>query len=548
MKNPIWRLLGVMCVLAVPFQSLLGQLSITTIANTTIDFTSTTTGIVEGPYDGSGFASTPSTGQLDSDGVATDGFSNLSGGSFTRAALSGYPSDAVYHIDDGGSADWVALSPGADSWSITFEVVNNSGFTIESIDVVVDLYLFNDNDGAQDYTFSFAYSSTGPFQQIGSTIPGVGTATPIAWGAAPFSQADICTGSIANGSSIFLRLSASGTGRDDVGINSISLTPSTTAPCTLSNTSGFSAVAASSSSVDVSWTDDGSGDCSETFLVVARAGTSPAADITETNLEGLYDETDFSANTDWSGRANANEVFASTGNTLGVSNEDYFVFEGTGTSATITGLDASTDYNFLLLVVGETCVWEVIDNQNAQTLLPIELISFEGEEQADGVYLKWITAFEEDNDFMAVERSTDKVRFEEIGSIAGSGSSLIPNTYEFMDESPNIGTNYYRLKQVDFDGTTTYHKMIAIDYKAEQRRIQLRSTMVSNELEVQMDNIQTIRSSLVLIDPMGRIIRSVSLEEGQKNINLNISDLNQGWYYLQFQGIDYVKTLPFMKQ
>ena len=87
------------------------------------------------------------------------------------------------------------------------------------------------------------------------------------------------------------------------------------------------------------------------------------------------------------------------------------------------------------------------------TALPVELISFNGVAENNEVRLTWETASELNNDFFDVERSQNGLNFEKIGTVKGNGNSNILNQYTFLDKDPYVGFNYYRLKQVDYDGT-----------------------------------------------------------------------------------------------
>ena len=87
--------------------------------------------------------------------------------------------------------------------------------------------------------------------------------------------------------------------------------------------------------------------------------------------------------------------------------------------------------------------------------LPIELVFFDAEALENAVRLFWQTASEEDNEFFVVERSIDGQNFEEIIRIPGAGTIFEPQNYEVFDERPLIGLSFYRLRQIDFDGTTT---------------------------------------------------------------------------------------------
>lgn len=98
----------------------------------------------------------------------------------------------------------------------------------------------------------------------------------------------------------------------------------------------------------------------------------------------------------------------------------------------------------------------------ASTPLPIELISFEGTTVDDINYLTWRTATETNNERFDVERSADGVDFAAIATVDGAGNTQQLTHYSFDDTKPLNGMNYYRLKQVDFDGTFTFSSVIAL--------------------------------------------------------------------------------------
>lgn len=99
--------------------------------------------------------------------------------------------------------------------------------------------------------------------------------------------------------------------------------------------------------------------------------------------------------------------------------------------------------------------------------LPVELISFFGQREEEEVLLNWETASELNNDYFIVERATDENTFTEIGRVTGNGNSSQLNAYLFIDQNPANGNNYYRLKQVDFNGQYEFSNTIVINYSKE---------------------------------------------------------------------------------
>lgn len=94
--------------------------------------------------------------------------------------------------------------------------------------------------------------------------------------------------------------------------------------------------------------------------------------------------------------------------------------------------------------------------------LPIELVDFFGESIQGKNHLYWRTASEKNNRGFELERSRDGIMFQVIASIQGKEFTQVLNHYSYVDEKPEPGINYYRLKQIDFDGSYTYHKLISI--------------------------------------------------------------------------------------
>jgi hypothetical protein len=91
--------------------------------------------------------------------------------------------------------------------------------------------------------------------------------------------------------------------------------------------------------------------------------------------------------------------------------------------------------------------------------LPVELLSFEVSCGNEDVLLEWETATETNNDHFLIERTEDMLHIETIGTIAGQGNSDRLIRYSFTDPAP-LPTAYYRLKQVDFDGTYSSSKWV----------------------------------------------------------------------------------------
>jgi len=101
-------------------------------------------------------------------------------------------------------------------------------------------------------------------------------------------------------------------------------------------------------------------------------------------------------------------------------------------------------------------------------LLPVKLVFLRANRQNEGVELDWQTASEEDNAFFQVEHSTNGREFYVIGELPGKGTTTTANEYHFQHSKPANGINYYRLKQVDYDGKFEYSRIVSVIVRQEE--------------------------------------------------------------------------------
>jgi hypothetical protein len=119
----------------------------------------------------------------------------------------------------------------------------------------------------------------------------------------------------------------------------------------------------------------------------------------------------------------------------------------------------SVTFPYMAAPRGETedYVWESVG------ILPVELIAFTGQEEGATVRLEWTTASERNSSHFVVERARDALDYTTIGTLPAAGYSQSLLEYTFIDQAPLSGLSYYRLLQVDLDGTEAYHGPVAIE-------------------------------------------------------------------------------------
>lgn len=94
--------------------------------------------------------------------------------------------------------------------------------------------------------------------------------------------------------------------------------------------------------------------------------------------------------------------------------------------------------------------------------LPVELISFTGNEMNEDILLKWTTASEDNNNYFILKRSSDAISWESINKQSGAGNSNRVINYSYVDNNPYPASNYYKLTQFDYDGKSSDSKIIYI--------------------------------------------------------------------------------------
>ncbi len=183
-------------------------------------------------------------------------------------------------------------------------------------------------------------------------------------------------------------------------------------------------------------------------------------------------------------------------------------------------------------------ITSTLGTKNTNESLPIELLSFNAQLVNKQVKLTWQTASETNNDYIVVERRTANA-FEAIGQVAGAGTTEERQSYEWIDSSPAPGTNYYRLKQVDFDGEYEYHRVVSVEVGSEQTT-RLWPNPVTDQLYISTDTAVT---EIQVVDVLGQ---QVEVEMIENRINMDF--LPQGVYYIVVKRLSSKDIFPVIKR
>lgn len=166
--------------------------------------------------------------------------------------------------------------------------------------------------------------------------------------------------------------------------------------------------------------------------------------------------------------------------------------------ATTASGQADNDAKWGSAVVTPNCA-------SCSAILPIELISFNAVLKKNLVLLTWITSSEINNDYFTVERSIDGINFEVIGTLNGAGNSTAILNYQLTDDDPFLGTNYYRLKQTDFDGKYTYSEVRAVSLK-EKGLVRITMDPELNDFTLSIYSKENAKADIKIYNSIGQLV------------------------------------------
>lgn len=218
-------------------------------------------------------------------------------------------------------------------------------------------------------------------------------------------------------------------------------------------------------------------------------------------------------------------------------------FEGSCSTANFTAPTGS----FYGFQVNGTCTPVMsFSSCTGGSVLPVELAGFVASYANDQVELKWQTLSELNNDRFEVEHSRDGYHFQKVGTVEGEGTTAEAKSYFYFHRMSIGGTHYYRLKQIDTDGTFDYSNVVGVIVD-NGGKLSIYPNPVKDVIYVQQDGLDG-NSHFQLMDALGRKLNtSLSGNAGFYEINLP-KNLPRGTYWLKVERAGKVQTLPVVKE
>jgi uncharacterized repeat protein (TIGR01451 family) len=164
-------------------------------------------------------------------------------------------------------------------------------------------------------------------------------------------------------------------------------------------------------------------------------------------------------------------------------------------------------------------------------VLPVKLLSFKGFRNAKTNDLKWTTSTELNNDKFEIQRSADGNIWKNIGTVNGSGTTSSNTHYTFTDEYPLAGYNYYRLRQIDFDGKSEFSNSIVLQ-NTQQTTFTVAPNPIRSEATITL-SAPAQNATMALIDVLGRVLLSQNIPAGATTHLLSTDGIVNGTYFIK---------------
>lgn len=175
---------------------------------------------------------------------------------------------------------------------------------------------------------------------------------------------------------------------------------------------------------------------------------------------------------------------------------------------------------------------------SAVSPLPVDLVYFKGFTTKEGIELEWQTATETNNDYFEVQKSANGIDFIADGSVRGNGNSNHLITYKYTDIRPLDGVNYYRLKQVDYNGDFEFTKAIRVSTGVSKWELKVYPNPASEIIKIYLRaNLGDVL--IQIIDIRGSVVFNERKILDRDVVVLDVSSISEGNYYLMIESQDF---------
>jgi hypothetical protein len=200
--------------------------------------------------------------------------------------------------------------------------------------------------------------------------------------------------------------------------------------------------------------------------------------------------------------------------------------------------------NMQTIAPSGTSIFAKIGHNLCTNTLPVKLVNFSGKLVNQTAVLNWSTAEEINNKEFIIERSADGYSWQAIAVVAGHNNSNTILSYSYNDYSPLNGISYYRLKQVDINGSYEYSKLVAVE-KANAQHVNLMPNPFDDAITITSDADGKI--NVQIFDVLGKLLFQTSQENSGGILTIR-PELPAGTYVITVQTDAFVEQQKIIKK
>ena len=220
-----------------------------------------------------------------------------------------------------------------------------------------------------------------------------------------------------------------------------------------------------------------------------------------------------------------------------------FFLPPVGTISTISGLSTGVTYVVRLYKFNTSSAMSDLELIQGGTL-PVELISFQATRNNQTVNLDWQTATETNNAGFEIQKSNDAFQWQKLDWVEGKGTTSSRAYYEFKDGNPFLGSNYYRLKQVDFDGAFEYSEVVSIRLEKDANELFFFPNPVSDLITIHLPKSKDAQDAIIQIKNLnGQVVKEIA-SPFNAELLIDVSTLPSGVYLIR---INHMLSSKFVK-
>jgi len=179
--------------------------------------------------------------------------------------------------------------------------------------------------------------------------------------------------------------------------------------------------------------------------------------------------------------------------------------------------------------------------------LPVTLLDFTAQKDGSASLLQWKISNEINNAYFSVEHSSDGINFKPIGRVEGRGTVSTQQTYQFTDNNPVDGLNFYRLKQVDIDGNFTYSNVVSINFEGTAAAFKIFPNPAIDHVYISLPS-SSATSFINVYDLSGKKLLVQQVSGNTVSQSLDVSTLAAGIYQVTLIQGAQQQTLKLVKK